>query len=266
MDYNYRESNENDCIIDELYGSPHPYNFCISEADKVLDKSGSRTNCDLFGTNCIKKNMVGFGKYLGSLFGHPEMILDASCGKQLGNKYVLKTNTKCVDENTETLVDRYTYINNMDNNKIFGISMLGDKPDQLGILPSSLSKATRINGAGLFTAITSEEIPQCKPIKLKCHLLNTHNKLYKGYSPYVHIDIDEINNISSNNKKDVANSKDHNAYKINKEGFNNTNISNNSNNSINSNNFDKKNILNDTYYFLLALILLYIIYKTIHKK
>ena len=253
------DPNSDDCTVDEFFGSGHPYNYCISTADDVLDKSGSRSGCHWLGVNCIEKNMAGFGKYIGALFANPSQILDASCGEQLGNKYVLKTGTKCFDPLIQKQVDRYTYINNMDNNEIFGIEMLGDNPEGVGILPSSLSKATRINGGGLFSAIISETEPECKKVKLKCHILNKYKELYDGSSNYVHIAVDEIEKISDEDIKDFINDKNHDNYLdaySHGEGFSNIN------NNFNTN----KDILNDTYYFLLALILLYVIFKIIHKK
>lgn len=254
----YSTPNSDDCTIDEFFGSGHPYNYCISPADDVLDKSGSRSGCDIFGANCIEKNMAGFGKYMGALFTDPKEIIDNKCKKKIGNKYVLKTGTKCIDAITSEQVDRYTYINNMDNNEIFGIEMLGNNPDGVGILPSSLSKATRINGGGLFSAIISATEPECKKVKLKCHILNKYKKLYDGSSNYVHIAVDEIENISDNIEDIISKTSDENYAIAYNEGFSNIN---------NFNNFNtNKDILNDTYYFLLALILLYIIFKMIHKK
>ena len=251
-------NDSNDCTVDEFFGSGHPYNYCISTADDVLDKLGSRSGCNAWGTDCIEKNMAGFGKYIGALFANPEMILDSNCGKKLGNKYVLKTDTKCFDPLIQKQVDRYTYINNMDNNEIFGIEMLGNNPEGVGILPSSLSKATRINGGGLFSAIISDTEPECKKVKLKCHILNKYKKLYKGESNYVNIAVDEIENISDNIESTI-NDKNHPDFVDEySEGFSNFNNFNNFNNN--------KDILNDTYYFLLALILLYVIFKIIHKK
>tara|TARA_Y100000389_G_scaffold186488_1_gene206890 strand:- start:6028 stop:6819 length:792 start_codon:yes stop_codon:yes gene_type:complete len=261
----YSPPNSDDCTIDEFYGSGHPYNYCISTADDVLDKTGSRgknekgkSNCELFGLDCIEKNIKGLGKYMGALFTDPKDILDKKCDKKLGNKYVLKTNTYCIDAINGKQVNRYTYINNMDNNEIFGIEMLGNNPDGVGILPSSLSKATRINGGGLFSAIISATEPECKKVKLKCHILNKYKKLYDGSSNYVHIAVDEIENISDNIEDIISKTSDKNYAIAYTESFSNIN---------NLNNFNtNKDILNDTYYFLLALILLYVIFKIIHKK
>lgn len=248
--------NPDDCTIDELFGSGHPYNYCIKETDNVVDKYGSRSGCENFGLNCIETNIKGLGKYMGALFSDPKIILDTDCDKKLGNKYVLKTGTKCYDPVINKQVDRYTYINNMDNSKNLGTPIL---PQDSGILPSSLSKASRINGRGLFSAIINEDELECKKVKLKCHVLNKYKELYTGESNYVNIDVNEIENISEEDKVSVINNKKDsdfiNTYQR-KQGFSNFSNFNNSN----------KDMLNDTYYILLALILLFVIFKIIHKK
>ncbi len=264
-----REAKKENCIIDDFFGSGHPYNYCISPAENVLDKDGSRKDCDWLGGNCIGKNMAGFGKYLGGLFGNPKMIIDnTKCGQKLGNKYILKTNATCIDHLTEEEVDRYIYINNIEN-KFFGTTVEGDG---MGILPLSFNKATRVNPAGFFFALTGNSKPKCKKVKLKCHILNKYKKLYEDDSDYVNISVDDIEKINQSDKVNIIENKDDDDYTIaysKKETFSNINknlynIPNNESN--NESNNDNKNLLNESYYFLLALILLYIIYKMIHKK
>ena len=242
-----------DCIIDSFFGNTHPYNYCISPASEVIKDSKNRKDCDIFGNNCIKDNIIGFGKYLGSLFIKPDMILDNKCKdifnkNKLGNKYVMKTSSKCIDKETNDLVDRYVYINNTDNSKIFGVPML---PDDSGILPASLSKATRINGAGLFYALIEEDTPICEKVKVKCHLLDKYKRKYSGPSPYVYIASKDLDDIGNNRII---------------ENFNNLNDNNLNDNNLNDNNLNDNNNLNDIYYILLSIILLYIIFKIIQKK
>ena len=268
-----RRPKADDCIIDDFFGSGHPYNYCISPADDVLDKSGSRKNCDWLGANCIQKNMAGFGKYLNGLFvGNPKKIIDTKCGQKLGNKYILKTNATCIDHLTDEEVDRYIYINNIEN-KFFGMTVEGDN---MGILPLSFNKATRVNPVGLFSALIGTSKPKCKKVKLKCHILNKYKKLYEGDSDYVNLSVDDIGKINQSDIVTIIEDNNHPDYASEyskKETFSNINknlynIPNNESNNDNKNymNNDNKNLLNESYYFLLALILLYIIYKMIHKK
>ena len=242
-----------DCVIDSFFGSTHPYNFCIKDASNVMNNL-SRTKCDPWGFDCIGDNMNGFLKYTTSLFANPSEILDPSCTNNypgdtpeniLGNKYVIKTSTKCKSIATGKPVDRHIYINNTNNNEIFGIPML---PEESGILPASLSKATRINGSGFFYSSIQDGVPECSKVKVKCHLLDKYKKKYSGPSPYVYIAKNEIDSIRKNN----------NLVEV-LEEF--SNLNNNSNNILNNN-----NIINDAYYLLIGILILYVIFKMIHKK
>ena len=246
-----RSSNAEDCRITSDFGEKHPYNFCIRPAEEVL---GKNKKCDDFGINCIKDNTFGLGKYIKGLFVNSKDILDSNCGQKLGNKYVMKTGSQCIDVSYQNKVDRYTYVNNTDNNKFFGMSTPLSS-DNAGILPASLSKATRINGGGFFFSLINDTFPECKEVKLRCHILNKNRKLYQGNSPCVHIPIDELDYIDPDDIIDPTNDPCVEPM---------TNMSNNINMS--NNNISNNNILNDSYYILLSLLLLFIIYKMLNKK
>lgn len=245
------ELTEDDCVIDSFYGTPHPYNFCIKPASEVMRESiPPGISCEAWGTECIEYNMIGFGKYSESLFANPSQILDPSCQDDsdkndipntLGNKYVIKTSSKCKTINGD-LVPRHIYINNTSNNEIFGAPMLSENS---GILPASLSKASRINGSGFFNSLIEDSIPDCSQVRVKCHLLDKYKNKYSGKSPLVNIAVNEIDTIR-------------NSDNIILEGFSNLN----NNNII----LDNNNIINDVYYLLIGIIILYIIFKMIHKK
>ena len=174
------ELDSSDCVIDSFFGNAHPYNYCIKPASEVM-RDSTRRGCNDWGFDCIGDNIAGFGKYTGSLFANPSQILDANCTNNypgdspentLGNKYVIKTGTKCIDKITNEKVDRYAYINNTSTNEIFGIEML---PEELnGILPASLSKATRINGAGFFYSLFEDSVPDCSEVTVKCLILDKY--------------------------------------------------------------------------------------------
>lgn len=246
------ELDASDCVIDSFFGNTHPYNFCISPASNIFIPTEQRSDneCNPWGVDCIADNTNGFFKYIGSLFADPSNILDPACTNNypgdtpeniLGNKYVIKTSTKCQTVNGE-IVDRHIYINNTNNNEIFGIPML---PEDSGILPASLSKATRINGAGFFYSLFEDSVPDCSEVTVKCHLLDKYKNKYSGESNPIHIATSEIDSIR--NSGNLV------------QGF--SNLNNNSNNILNNN-----NIINDAYYLLIGIIILYIIFKMIHKK
>lgn len=238
---------QNDCIANNFGGIGHNYNYCIAPIEENIKVHES---CDSWGTDCIAKNMGGLFKYSASLVYNPRQGLSSHCKKELGNKYLQKTGTKCKDVNTGELVDRYVYINNMDTtNVITGRS--SNSGNSGGILPAAVSSVTRIDPVGLLSAITEDAKPDCKKVKVQCHVLNENNYLYDDESPYVHIALDELTDIVKTSNL--------------VEQFSNLN---NSNNDLiqNINLFKNNKNFEEFYYILLTSIILYLIYKLIHKK
>ena len=221
-----------DCTIDKFGGKAHDYNYCIKPINQQVG------SCEPHGTECISQNMRGLFNYAGSLVYSPGMAISQECSGQLGNKYLQKTGTKCKDILTNNSVDRYKYINNMETtNVITGRSSGGSSG---GLIPATISSITKINPVGILSAITEESEPKCKKVKVKCHILNDNNILYNGESEEKHIAIKDIQEISQSNRNNIV------------EGFSNLN------------NENKK--LDEFYYILITCILLYLIYKLIHKK
>ena len=240
---------KNDCISDSFGGIGHNYNYCISPIEENINVKES---CDAWGTDCISKNMKGLFKYSASLVYNPRQGLSEQCNSELGNKYLQKTGTKCKDDNTGELVDRYVYINNMDTtNVITGRS--SNKGSSGGILPAAVSSVTRIDPVGLLSAIAEDPTPNCKKVKVQCHVLNENNYLYSGPSPSANIATNEITDIVKSGNIIV-------------EEFSNLNNNNNNNLIQNINLFKNNKKFEEFYYILLTSILLYLIYKLIHKK
>ena len=119
-----------------------------------------------------------------------------------------------------------------------------------GIIPAAISSTTRLNPIGILSAITEDPTPTCEKIKVQCHVLNDKQQLYQGGSPEVYIATEEINDIIRSGNK----------Y----EGFSNLNETNELIYSLNKSKKDNK--IDEFYYILLTAILLYLIYKLIHKK
>ena len=229
-------NNSEDCLNNDFGGIGHDYNYCIAPVEELIN---TNQPCNQWGTNCIAQNVGGLFKYTASLVYNPSMALSRECDKKLGNKYLQKTGTKCKDKNSGQLRDRYVYINNMDTvNVITGRS--SNNGSSGGIIPAAISSTTRLNPIGILSAISEDATPICESIKVKCHVLNDKQQLYKGKSPEVYIASDEIEDIIRSNNK--------------VESFSNLNT-------------NKKNNKGDEfYYILLSSILLYLIYKLIHKK
>jgi hypothetical protein len=236
-------NDENDCIANNFGGIGHNYNYCTASTDELFDTEGE---CDNWGTDCISKNIGGLFKYSSSLVYNPRQGLSEKCDYKLGNKYLQKTGTQCKDVDTGNLVNRYVYINNMDTTNV----ITGRSSNSGGILPAAVSSVTRIDPVGLLSAITEDSNPDCKKVKVQCHVLNKDNNLYNGSSPYVHIAVDELSDIVKTNN--II------------EQF--SNLNNNNNIIQNINLFKNNKKLEEFYYILLTSIILYLIYKLIHKK
>ena len=237
-----------DCIANNFGGIGHNYNYCIAPIEENINVD---SECDSWGTDCIAKNMGGLFKYASSLVYNPSQGLSTECKQQLGNKYLQKTGTKCKDDKTGELVDRYVYINNMDTiNVITGRS--SNRGSSGGILPAAVSSVTRIDPVGLLSAITEDATPDCKKVKVLCHVLNENNYLYEGPSPYAHIALDDLTDIAKTNNNNIV------------EQF--SNLNNNNNLIQNINLFKNNKKFEEFYYILLTSIILYLIYKLIHKK
>tara|TARA_B100000035_G_scaffold315449_1_gene336345 strand:- start:6851 stop:7579 length:729 start_codon:yes stop_codon:yes gene_type:complete len=235
----------NDCLSNGFGGIGHDYNYCIAPIEKTLLAYGP---CEKWGTDCIARNVGGLFKYAGSLVYNPGMAISKQCKQKLGNKYLQKTGTKCKEEGTGQLRDRYVYINNMDTTNII-TGRTSNSGSSGGIIPAAISSVTRLNPVGILSAITEDATPTCKKIKVKCHVLNDKQQLYRGPSPPVYIASEEI--------KDIERSR-------NKEKFSNLNETNELMYSLNK--AKKDNKVDEFYYILLTAILLYLIYKLIHKK
>ena len=225
---------QNDCIANNFGGIGHNYNYCIAPIEENINVNES---CNSWGTDCIAKNMGGLFKYSASLVYNPKQGLSTQCNKELGNKYLQKTGTKCKDVNTGELVDRYVYINNMDTtNVITGRSSnSGNSGNSGGILPAAVSSVTRIDPVGLLSAITEDATPDCKKVKVKCHVLNENNYLYDDNSPYVHIATGDITGIVKTG--DLVVEQFSNLNNSNNDLIQNINLFKNNKNNKNNKNF-----------------------------
>ena len=241
-------TNPADCINKGFGGIGHDYNYCIAPVEEIIEADKP---CKPWGTDCVGRNVGGLFKYASSMVYNPGNAISKACRQKLGNKYLQKTGTQCKDVNTGELVDRHVYINNMDTiNVITGRS--SNSGSSGGILPAAVSSVTRIDPVGLLSAITEDATPDCKKVKVQCHVLNENNYLYEGSSPYAHIAVDELTDIERTNN--IV------------EQF--SNLVNNNNNDLikNINLFKNNKKFEEFYYILLTSILLYLIYKLIHKK
>lgn len=118
-------------------------------------------------------------KDISALIAYVELLVagtgDASVtGGPLGNKFFLKTMAKCKvvsnDSTNGTIVDRYSYVNNVpDGNIPFISSGLGGVEFSAfkGLIPGTISSAAGMNPFALFQAFQMGSTPDCQSITLE---------------------------------------------------------------------------------------------------
>lgn len=118
-------------------------------------------------------------KDVSALIAYVELLVsgggDASVtGKPLGNKFFLKTGAKCKvvssDSTNGSIVDRYSYVNNVpDGNIPFISSGLGGVQftDFEGLIPGTMSSAADINPFALFQSFEMGSTPDCQSVTLE---------------------------------------------------------------------------------------------------
>jgi hypothetical protein len=116
---------------------------------------------------------------VGALVSYVELLVsgggDASAtGKPLGNKFFLKTAAKCKvvsnDSTNGSVVDRYSYVNNVpDGNIPFISSGLGGVQftNFEGLIPGTMSNAASLNPMSLFQSFQLGSTPDCQSVTLE---------------------------------------------------------------------------------------------------
>tara|TARA_B100001093_G_scaffold329801_1_gene314833 strand:- start:586 stop:1338 length:753 start_codon:yes stop_codon:yes gene_type:complete len=245
----------NKCIVSGFGGSAHPYNYCVKPLDQMIDYDRLK-GAGSMNMKALEEYASGAINYATSLVSNPSRALANECLNKLGNKYFLKTESKCADGN-----NIHKYINNMDYyNIITGRKSSGND----GIIPAAVSSATKINALGVFNAIIGEAVPECVKVTAPCHIVDKKNSYnsYFGYSPGVHISKSDYESLVNDGE---------NITLIN-EPFSNINKSDSNINKSDSNikllnaKLFKNDVLSNVYIISLIGFLLLITYKLMHKK
>lgn len=276
------------CVFDISNVKSHPYNFCIAPPDEIAkryssvqykDVPGNIEDCDEWGTKCIDSYGNTMIQYLanGSL-GKVKNILSTDCRYEYGDKYAIKTDHKCMyttEDGKKQEVTRYRYI----NNTRYKYSKSWDDHEYEGC------KISDINGGGLIAPIFGSavpkivqsislnnifqtNIPECKKVNLKCSVFDKEkNKMYQDKTEDIYIPVDELSRINENENashEDPGFNKS--TYCENyKDNFSNLEqakkLFNSQNNQLN---YDEN--INNIYYLLLSLLLIYLLFKLVNKK
>ena len=153
-------------VEEKLLGPTYPYYKNIKQPGEI----GMTTEGSI---SALSKDIQGLISYVKILV---EGGGDASVPRgPLGNKFFLRTAAKCVDAGTKQQVDRYIYVNNVPNGNIPFISQgLGTNFSQLkGLIPGAMGNLNVLNPYGLLQSFLSGSTPECQEITMQT--INNNN-------------------------------------------------------------------------------------------
>lgn len=233
------------CILD------NPETDCIKSPNEQLAglQSSGALNTDT--------TAMAFGaafKYVSSLVDMDEKLIKNKCGDYLGNKFLYEYG-KCKDENGN-LKTRYKYIDASCDGKN---SFL--KSD--GLIPCTLNSAIDVGGSaiGIPKAIFEDATPDCEYVPVQCKVSNKGSPTFTGTTNAY------IANADYGGKDNPAPSGFQNLYESVNDYMKSNDLDfNNIEKDINSESLREDKTLNEIYYVMLMIFLLFIIYKLLHKK
>ena len=153
-------------IEEKLLGPTYAYYKNIKQPGEI----GMTTEGSI---SALSKDIEGLIAYVKILV---EGGGDASVpGGPLGNKFFLKTAAKCADSVSKQQVDRYIYVNNVPDGNIPFISQgLGTNFSELkGLIPGAMGNLNVLNPYGLLQSFLSGSTPECQEITMET--INTNN-------------------------------------------------------------------------------------------
>lgn len=206
-----------------------------------------------------KGNMASLGKDVNGIISYVELLVEGGgkanlAGRPLGDRFFLKTASKCKDVKTGNDVTRYHYVNNQIDGNIdlpgFNVST-GMK----GLIPGVIADTLKLNPLGLLKGFVEGDKPWCKAVTKK--IINNANEEYNTTRhialtdlPDKDLDDDDRAKLSEYKKKAAANDKNATC----EEGF------------VNIKKLMKEDPVPRTYVLSVSLLLVYILYKIMNKK
>jgi hypothetical protein len=140
-----------------IMGQDYPYYKYIKTPTQLgISDQGTleQLNTDLNGlTNYV--DLLVSGKSNASVTGQP-----------LGNKFFFNTGGKCSNINNKEEVNRYAYINNIQEQNI-PISTSTEVNESKGLIPSAINSANNLNPFTLFQAFLTGSKPDCQEITME---------------------------------------------------------------------------------------------------
>jgi len=199
-------------------------------------------------------NMDAMAKDVGGIINYVELLVSgggraSKTGEPLGPKFYVKTAGKCKDVATKKVVPRYIYIDNVPDGNIPLISSgLGVNFSEFrGLLPGILEDAGALNPMSMFSAFQQGATPDCKEVNFPVQGDDRANHPTSG-----HVAVAEIN--------------EYNAIQNRAEGFLSGNRMLRGEKNKNKSKNKKLPAFANMYFTGFGVLLVYLMYRMIHKK
>ena len=143
---------------------PYPYHKHINTPSKLkMSEDGT--------LSALSNNISGLISYVELLIAGSGKA--SATGKPLGDRYFIKTGSKCLDRKTKKEVDRYIYIDNVPGGIDLGFIKSGmgqDFTQTKGLIPGAMGNLKVLNPARLMNAfgdLTKGSLPECQQITMQ---------------------------------------------------------------------------------------------------
>lgn len=236
-------------VQDKLLGPTYPYYKNIKSPSEIgMSSKGS--------ISAVSKDIDGLIAYVEVLVTGKSKA--SATGGALGNKFFLKTGAKCMDTSSDASnnqqVDRYIYVDNVpDGNIPFISSGMGTNfSDFEGLIPGAMGNLNVLNPFTIMQAFLSGSTPPCQEITMET--IDAHNNKSSETHYVTTVDIKNMDPCTFSNGKNPVSNKQC------KETFQNKNNKNNETISL------PNDPLAQLYFFSLAFIGIYILFKFMEKS
>lgn len=185
-------------VEERLLGPTYPYYKNIKTPSQIgMSDQGS---------------LSALGKDVNGLIEYVKFLVEgggkaSSTGQPLGNKFFLNTGAKCLDKDTNQLVDRYIYVNNVPAGNIPLVSQgLGVNFSNFrGLIPGAISNLNVLNPYSIMQSFLSGSTPACQ--KLTMQTIDNNNNRSAETHYVTLIDIQNMDPCSFQNSKNPLSGK-----------------------------------------------------------
>ena len=171
-----------------------------------------------------KGSISNIAKDVGGLINYVELLVTgkggaSKTGRPLGDKFFLKTAATCKDKDSEEIVDRYMYVNNVPDGDIPFISGASGMnfSEFEGLVPGTLRNLNAMNPMLIFQTYYTSSQPECQEISLETIDVNNNKGLETR-----HVTVTDLKNMNScsfgNHRNPITGDKCKEAFTSRKRG------------------------------------------------